>query len=139
MMKPPLIMLAEGRKPRLRKPASVHPKEIALHMQVADLLRQHCREEWLWTHFPAGEVRNIRVAHKLKIMGVKRGWPDFMMIPSCGIIHSLELKRKNGRLTEDQEIFQNHAIRHGWPHCVARSMDDVLKIFDHWGCLRIMI
>jgi hypothetical protein len=42
---PPLLVIAEGRKPRLRKAPLARPKEISLHMAVAALLRNHARPD----------------------------------------------------------------------------------------------
>jgi hypothetical protein len=116
---PPLLMLAEGRKPRARRAPLIRPKEITLHMAVAKVLREHCLPTWLWTHIASGELRDIRTAAKLKAMGVRRGWPDFILVPPIGQLHSLELKRAGEDLSDDQEAFQLHCIRHGWPQCVA--------------------
>jgi hypothetical protein len=46
----PLLMLADGRKPRPRKAAAPRPKELALHIAVADLLRRFARPDWRWGH-----------------------------------------------------------------------------------------
>jgi hypothetical protein len=48
---PPLLMLAEGRKPRPRK-ATIRPLEIHLHMAVAKLLGEHCLPNWMDAHCP---------------------------------------------------------------------------------------
>jgi hypothetical protein len=134
---PPLLMLAEGRKPRPRKAPMNRPKESVLHFAVAKLLREHCLPDWLWTHIASGELRDVRTAAKLKAMGVRRGWPDFILVPPIGQLHSLELKRAGEVLSDDQEAFQLHCIRHGWPHVVARTLDEALVALDAWGCLRI--
>jgi hypothetical protein len=49
---PPLLMLAQGSKPRPRKAPIFRPLEITLHMTVAKLLREHARPEWVWFHCP---------------------------------------------------------------------------------------
>ena len=139
MMVPPLLMLAEGRRPRPRKTAVPRPKEIELHMAVADLLRRFARQDWRWSHFPAGEHRDVRTAAKLKAMGVQRGWPDFTLFDPTGRLHALELKREGESLSEDQESFQEWAISHGVPHSVSRSVDEALAVLDAWGTLRIKI
>ena len=66
---PPLLMLAEGRRPRLRAAPKEKPKELVLHMRVAALLRQHCHASWLWTHLANGEAKDARTCAKLKQMG----------------------------------------------------------------------
>ena len=86
-----------------------------------------------------GKYRDIRTAAKLKGMGVRRGWPDFLLIAPDGHVHCLELKRKNASLTDDQESFMLWCIAHGVPHSVAHTIDEVLTVFACWGCLRIKI
>jgi hypothetical protein len=54
-------------------------------------------------------------------------------------LHCLELKRQGETLSDAQEDFQNHAIRHGWPHSVAYTLDEALAVLDAWGALRIKI
>lgn len=136
---PPLIMIAQGRKPRLRKAPRARPKELVLHMAVAKVLRDHARPEWQWCHIPAGEVRDIRTATKLRQMGTKPGWPDFVLIPPTGQVHCLELKRQGEGLSDAQEDFRLWYVHHGVPHVVAFTLDQALVAFDHWGCLTIKI
>jgi len=136
---PPLIALMQGRKARPRRAPMIRPKEIALHMAVAKVLREHCLSEWQWTHIPAGEVRDIRTAVKLKRMGTKPGWPDFVLVPPTGQLHCLELKRQGETLSDAQEVFQVWCISHGVPHSVVFTIDQALAVLDHWQCLRIQI
>jgi hypothetical protein len=124
---------------RPRKPSAPRPKEIALHLSVADILRRFARPNWRWSHFPAGEHRDVRTAAKLKQMGVQRGWPDFVLFDPSGRLHALELKREGESLTEDQEDFQTWCIARGVPHSVSRSMDAALTVLGDWGALRIKI
>lgn len=51
---PPLLALAQGRCVRLRRAPAPRPKEIA--PRVAALLRAQCTPQWLWCHYPAGEL-----------------------------------------------------------------------------------
>jgi hypothetical protein len=134
---PPLLMLAEGRKPRLRAAPKSRPKEISLHMAVAAVLRKHARPDWLWTHIANGEVRDRRTAGKLKQMGLQPGWPDFVLVPPLGQLHCLELKRLGESLSDAQEDFRFWCIRFGLPHVTACSINEVLVAFDAWDCLAI--
>jgi hypothetical protein len=136
---PPLLMLAAGRKPRLRKAPMARPKEIGLHMSVAAMLREHGRPDWQWTHIAHGEARDPRVAGKLKQMGLRPGWPDFVLVAPTGKLHCIELKRLGGTLSDAQEDFKFWCVRHGVPHVTAHSMDHVLIAFDAWDCLSIKI
>ena len=135
----PFISIIEGRKPRLRKAPVARPKEHVLHFSVAKLLREHCLPEWQWTHIASGELRDVRTATKLKRMGLRSGWPDFILIPPTGQMHCLELKRIGKDLTEDQEAFRVWCDRHRVPHQVCWTMDDALGALDAWGCLRIRL
>ncbi len=136
---PPLLLLAEGRKPRARKVPIVRPRESRLQCDVAKLLHDHCLPTWKYSHFPAGERRDVITGARLKRMGLQRGWPDFVLVSPSGVFHALELKRIGEVLTEDQEAFQLWAVRYGVPHSVASTFDDALVALDAWGCLRIRI
>lgn len=133
---PPLLAITRARRARPRKPHVHRPLEQSIHFAVVDALRQLCAPDWRWSHFPAGEARDARTGAKLKRMGTKPGWPDFVLISPRGMFHALELKRLGGSLSDDQQGFQTWCIAHGVPHGVAYSLDDALAIFCHWGCLR---
>jgi hypothetical protein len=134
---PPLLMLAEGRRPRARRTPVARPREIVLHMGIAKLLRDHALPSWQWCHIPTGELRDKRTAGKLRQMGVKAGWPDFVLIPPDGQLHCLELKRQGERLSDSQEAFQLWCIRSRVPYSVCRTIDESLAVLDAWSCLRI--
>src|ERR1700730_1865056 len=136
---PPLLRLIERRKVRPRKAPTIRPKEVVLHTAVAKALRELCRNDWQWCHIPSGEKRDVKTACKLKQMGTKPGWPDFVLIPPTRQLHCLELKRQGEKLSEDQEFFRIWCVRHGVPHVVAYSLDEVLVALDAWQCLRIKI
>jgi hypothetical protein len=135
----PLLMIAEGRKPRPRKAPVARPKECALQCAVADLLRRHALPEWQWTHFPAGEWRGVVTGARLKRFGLQRGWPDLQLLSPLGKFHGLELKRLGETLTEDQEAFQVWSVANGVPYSVCRTIDEALAVLDFWSCLRIKI
>lgn len=132
---PPLLVLAEGRRPRPRKALRTRPREIELHMAVARVLRMHARSDWQWTHVAHGEARDTRTAAKLKHMGLRAGWPDFVLVSPTGQFHALELKRDGETLSDAQGDFRMWSTRHGVPFVVAHSMRDVLTAFAVWHCL----
>jgi hypothetical protein len=136
---PPLLTLAAGGKVRPCKAPAIRPREIELHFQVAKILREYCRPDWQWTHIGHGEARDIRTAAKLKQMGVRRGWPDFVLLPPSEQIRCLELKRIGEKLTEDQEAFRLWCVKHGVPYAIARSLDEALVTLDAWGALAIRL
>src|SRR5664279_1760698 len=99
----PLLALARGQKGRPRREPVARPKESVLHCAVAKVLHEHALPTWRWSHFPAGEHRNIQTAARLKRMGLQKGWPDFVMISPDGRFYALELKRRGETLTDEQE------------------------------------
>ena len=135
----PLLELAQGGKPRPRKAPTVRPLESRLQCDVAKLLADHLLPDWRASHFPSGERRDVRTGARLKRYGLKKGWPDVILVSPAGRFHGLELKRAGETLTEDQEAFQLWAVRHGIPHSVADSFDQALAFLDAIGCLRIKI
>jgi hypothetical protein len=137
---PPLLAISRGIRARPRKEKAPRPKEIGLHMAVADVLRRFAKPDWRWSHFPAGEHRDIRTAAKLKAMGVQRGWPDFMLFsPVVGQLHALELKRKGEDLTNEQREFRAWCIDNAIPHAIAWTVDDALEALARFGVLRIKL
>jgi hypothetical protein len=133
---PPLLAIAEGRKVRARRAPTVTPTELKLHMTVAALLRDHCIWED-WTHFPAGELRDKGTARKLKQMGMRPFWPDFLLLSPEDRLHCLELKRVGRPLTDGQSEFRLRRVRRGTQYAICRTLDDVLAVFEAWGCLRV--
>jgi hypothetical protein len=136
---PPLLMLCEGRKPGARRAPLARPKECKLQCAVADLLRRHALPSWRWTHFPAGERRDVITGARLKRMGLQRGFPDIQLISPAGIFHGLELKRAGETLTDDQADFQTWCIASGIPYSVAYNTEQAFAVLDAWQCLRIKI
>ena len=136
---PSLLKLMTGSKARPRKVPQTAPKEYRLQTDVADVLKDHALPTWRWSHFPAGERRDVITGARLKRMGLQRGWPDFVLVSPHGAFHGLELKRLGEDLTDEQLDFQLWCIRHGVAHSVADSFDLALAALDAWGCLRIRI
>lgn len=68
------------------------PIEDDLHQAVADALDRLLMPPAEWTTFPAGHVPlPARFAVKLARMGLKRSWPDILVLH--GRLHGIELKR----------------------------------------------
>jgi hypothetical protein len=74
------------------------PFEDELHAAVADALDRLLLPPAEWTTFPAGHVPlPARFAVKLARMGLKRNWPDILVL--CGPLHGIELKRSGETLS----------------------------------------
>ena len=133
MTLPPLLAIAKGRRARPRKAVAPRAKEIELHMAVADVLCRFAKPEWRWSHFPAGEHRDVRTGAKLRAMGLARGWPDFVLFDPSGRLHALELKRQGEGLSEDQREFKDWCIAHGVPHFVVLTTDEAITVLGLWN------
>jgi hypothetical protein len=136
---PALLALMAGKRVRPRRAPKIRPREIGLQIAVANLLRDHCLPDWIWWHTPNGGRRNPREAATLKRCGVIPGIPDFTLVSPYGSVRFLELKRQGETLSDAQDEFRIFCIKHGIPHSIAFNINDVLKVFDHWKCLRIKI
>jgi hypothetical protein len=68
---PPLLMLAEGRRPTPRKTVEPREKEIELSVAVAKILRGHAKSSWQRSHIPHDEAHDIRAVAKLKRRGAQ--------------------------------------------------------------------
>lgn len=139
MTLPPLLAIAKGIRARPRKAKAPRPKEIELHMAVADVLRRYAKPDWRWSHFPSGEFRDKRTGAKLKAMGLQPGWPDFVLLDLTGRMYALELKRVGEKLTDEQEDFQAWCDDHIVPYAVARTTEAALKVLIRWGAIRIKL
>ena len=75
-----------------RLTAPVVPED-DLHAAVADALDRLLLPPATWTTFPAGHVPlPARYAVKLARLGLKRNWPDVLVLHR-GTLHGIELKR----------------------------------------------
>lgn len=83
-------------------------------------------------HTPNGGYRDVRVAAKLKAMGVKAGvWDIFAPIPT-GLF--IEMKTGKNKLTTHQAEFMNGLIDHGYKFAVCYSWLEAAKVIaEHVG------
>ncbi len=77
-------------------------------------------------HSPNGGFRNVREAARFKKMGVRSGFPDFiLLIPRHGYGSlCIELKVGKNTQTENQQEFELMAISHGIKYVICRSFDE---------------
>jgi hypothetical protein len=136
---PALLQLMAGKRVRARRAPKIRPREISLQISTANVLKAHCLPTWRYFHVPNGGPRSPRAGAMMKACGAIAGIPDFVLIDASGTAHFLELKRIGEPLSEPQEEFQTFCVRHGIEHSVCFNIDQVLKVFDHWKCLRIKI
>jgi hypothetical protein len=107
----PLLALMQGRKVRARRATKIRPRELALQISTASLLRAHCLPDWRWFHVPNGGPRSPRAGAMMKACGAIAGIPDFVLIDASGTAHFLELKRIGEPLSDPQEEFRIFCLR----------------------------
>ena len=98
--------------------------EFRLACVVADYLAR-CAPELTVSHFPAGEARDTGTGGRLKRMGLKRGWPDYIAVLPGGRAVGFELKAEGGRQSEHQLAVQHAFEAVGAGYYVIRSLDDL--------------
>jgi VRR-NUC domain len=130
------LSLFKGKKQRGEKPPA--PLEFESHCALADLIKRCIHPNWIGTHLPFGEHRNIITAVRLKRMGVRPGWPDFVFV-GPGRIVFLELKRKGGRVSEEQRDVFDHLELCGFAVYVKDNVKDAIALLCDIGILRTKI
>lgn len=106
--------------------------EFRLTCVVADYLALAYPRELPWSHWPAGEARSEVTGARLKRMGVKRGWPDFILNLPGGRVGYIELKTPSGRLSPEQQAFRDAVAINGARWSLCRSLDDVKATLSTW-------
>lgn len=118
-----------------------------LHEAVAQALDLLVLPPAEWTCFPAGSVPlPPQFAAKLTRMGLKRSWPDLLVLHGC--LHGIELKRVGGDLSRTRMVrSRSGALRMvegqrdvfprlemaGMKLAVCTSVDAVLAALSGWG------
>jgi len=109
--------------------------EFRLASQVAALLELFCKSEWRYSHLPMGEKRDAATARKLQLMGVTRGWPDYIFV-APGKVCFLELKSPHGGVrSKDQSDIAGHLIACGCGYGLTNNLDDAVAMLQAWGVL----
>jgi hypothetical protein len=134
---PRQLSLFKGK--RQRGVELVAPLEVVVQCQIARALTLGADRRWRWTHFPAGELRDKITAKRLKDMGTKPGVPDFLLFAPSLLAHFLELKRKGGIISDDQQLWADWCNDVGYPHAIAYGYDDAIEVLVHWGVLRVSL
>lgn len=104
-----------------------------LTVRIADMLKAECPPDVPWTHFPAGETRDERTGARLKAMGLKPGWPDFLFVLPGGRLGGIEIKAEAGRLSSARREWRADALAQGarWAEC--RTLGGVRETLRAWG------
>lgn len=108
---------------------NIKVKEVDLHKGVVQLLRTYQKTtEFIFFHIKndVGRRRN-NFFYDLKPLGILPGVPDICFLLPNGNITFLELKTKQGKLSDNQKkfIFQAEKLNHNI--IVGYGWDDILK------------
>lgn len=106
--------------------------EFRLACVVSDYLR-FAAPGLLISHFPAGELRTEKTGGRLKRVGLKPGWPDYIGVLSDGRAFGIELKAEGGRMSESQQAVRSAFAARNAPYFVVRSLDDLIETLDELG------
>ncbi len=110
------------------------PLEIKTHVALESVLRHSLNPNWMYTHIPAGEYRDKVTAARLKAMGLKPGWPDFIFVGPA--IFFLELKRKGGKPSEAQKEVAAGLKARGCHYHLSDTLDDAIATLHEVGIIR---
>lgn len=111
------------------------PLEFKMHVALEALLRHALLPKWIYTHIPSGELRDKVTASRLKAMGLKRGWPDFIFI-GPDTVFFLELKRKGEKQTEEQKIIAAGIKACGFLYHLSDTLDDAIFTLSQMSIIR---
>lgn len=121
------------RKFKLLKSGDI-PEEI-IHKTVMSWVRMHPMLKGLVLHFPNEGRRSTRFGALLKDMGMRAGVADLLIaMPRHGFGGAwLELKSKNGFLSEFQKDFLADMRQQNYFVSVCWSIDEAIKVIS-WYC-----
>lgn len=122
--------------------------EAELHEAVAKAFTMLVLPPAMWTCFPAGQVPlPAHAAAKLYRMGLKRGWPDILVVYG-GHTFGIELKRQGGQLSrsymartkrgalvlrEGQKDVFPRLQAAGMTIGIASNVNDAVALLREWG------
>lgn len=81
-------------------------------------------------HIPNEGKRSYATGAALRRGGLRRGFPDLFIPLACKGYHGLfvEMKRKGGRVSEDQKEWLRRLMRNGYLCEVCFGADEAIKI-----------
>lgn len=100
--------------------------EAQLHRTVAKYLDAVLRPPVLWTTIDAGGTGlRPRTARQRKNRGVKKGWPDILILAPGPNVIGLELKTEEGKQKPEQTAMEAAFFNCRAWYVTCRSLDDV--------------
>jgi len=123
------------RRPRKRRPSN-DPLEHTIQSRLVGLLPPLLKPGIVMMAIPNGGLRHPIVAKQLKSEGLLPGSPDLVFAKHKGLVSWLEMKKKGGRLSDEQLGIKAklERLEHSWG--TANSVDTALEELDRLGVLR---
>jgi hypothetical protein len=108
--------------------------EATFQEQVAQMADRLIAPPAVWCAYPAGMIElSAAQAAKLIRAGLRRGWPDFLLI-HAGRIYGMELKKIGGKLSKTRTVrFPSGAPR------ILEGQEDVFPRLERAGMQPIAI
>lgn len=113
------------------------PEEL-LQIRLVSILREYARQDVVWFAVPNGEKRDKATAAKLWRMGVCAGVADLVFVID-GLTHFVELKAGKGRMSPEQDDFQQDAERAGAVYHCATGMAEAIAVLNRIGACRLAL
>lgn len=124
-------------RPTIRQREALRISESALHKSVAQYLALRIRPPVIWTTLGHGGGGRVRGA-QLKAMGLRKGWPDILIMAPGPVVLGIELKRDDKKATQTPEqvdIEMAFAECNAW-YVVCRSLDAVKCALHFLGLVK---
>jgi hypothetical protein len=115
--------------------------EDGLTREVVRLLNMHedfGKLRGVWFHVPNESViktkKDLKLVAKKLAHGMKAGAPDLVFLKPGGCLQ-IELKIKQGRMSESQKFWRDLSQKRDVPYVVARSWGEVARALENHGFL----
>ena len=88
-------------------------------------------------HIPNEGKRSPATANLLKSMGLRKGFPDLLVMRARGGYHgfAVEMKYDKGKTTKDQEEWLEILSAEGYACVVCWNADDAIRLIDKYNKL----
>ncbi len=110
------------------KSTDIEVSEAALHNAVAKYLDVVIRPPMAWTSIDAGAGKmRARTASQRKNRGVKKGWPDILILAPGPNLLGIELKTKTGKQSDEQKAVEAAFFGCKAWYVLCRSVEEVAR------------
>lgn len=105
--------------------------EDRVQIAILDFIETVLPHSLIW-HVPNQGLRSVTTGRKYKLMGMRAGVPDLVLVHD-GRCYFFEVKSEKGRLSPEQHRFGEDARIAGAGWAVVRSVEDVRNALKAWG------